>query len=97
MTDSTDLTTREKFHVDLFKDPKALFRKTLIRKGGILALSLAFMISWIVGHDPVCAYVGYGMLFFQIVQSLVHAKRGIERSSKIYTKIDAKLQEKQGD
>ena len=82
--------------MDLFKDPRALFRKTLIRKVSILALSLAFMISWLVGHDPVCAYVGYGILFFQIVQSLVHAKRGIDRASRIYTKYDAKLQQKQG-
>jgi uncharacterized membrane protein len=94
MNESPELTPKENFHANLFKDPALLFRRTLIRKLTIIIPSVSLMIVWLINRDPAYAYMGYGLLLYQAILGIIQAKKGIQTSNKIFTKYDKKLQEK---
>jgi len=94
MNESPDLTPKENFHANLFKDPDALFRRALLRKLSFIVPSVALMVVWLVTQDPAYAYMGYGLLLYQAVQGIFLAKRGIQTSNKVITKYEKKIQDK---
>ena len=90
MNKPPDFTPKEKFHASLYKDPSALFRRTLYRTLGYLIPSVALMIAWLITKDPAYAYMGYGILFYQTVYKLILAKRGIQTTNQVLTKYETR-------
>ena len=90
MSEPGNLTPKEKFHANLYKDPTALFRKALIRTLSYLIPSVALMIVWLITKDPAYAYMGYGILLYQTVYKLILAKRGIQTTNRVLTKYEGK-------
>ena len=90
----SELTSKENFHANLFRDPAKLFRRTLLRKLSFIIPSIVLMIVWFISGDPAYAYLGYGILLYQAVQGIVLAKRGIQTQNRVITKYQEKIQEK---
>lgn len=92
MSDSSELSPKEKFHASLYKDPNALFKRALVRALSYLVPSVALMITWLITKDPAYAYLGYGILLYQAVYKLILARRGIETTNKVLTKYEKKIE-----
>jgi predicted TPR repeat methyltransferase len=94
MDKSSEFTPKESFHANLFKDPAALFRRTLVRKLTYIIPSVVLMVVWIVSQDPAYAYIGYGLLLYQAILGILQAWRGIQTSNRVITKYEQKIQGK---
>jgi hypothetical protein len=90
MSDSQELTAKEKYQASLYKDPAQLYRRALIRKMTFIIPSLALMIVWYVTRDPTYAIFGYGILLYHAVRGILLAKRGIQTTNRIITKYETK-------
>lgn len=94
MNESPELTPKENFVASVYRDPAAVFKRTLVRKLSFIVPSVALMVVWLVTQDPAYAYMGYGLLLFQAVQSIFQVKRGLQTTNKIVTKYEQKIQDK---
>ena len=92
MNESPELTPKEKFHASLYKDPAALFKRTLARALSYLIPSVALMIVWLITRDPAYAICGYGILLYQAVYRLILARRGIHTTNRVLTKYETRAQ-----
>jgi len=92
---SDELTPKESFAADNYKDPSATFKRALIRRLCFIIPSLLLMVIWLITNDPAYAYMGYGLLLFQAVQAIFHLKRGLLTTNKVITKYEKKIQDKQ--
>ena len=90
MSESPDLTAKEKFHVSLYKDPTGLFRGALLRKLKYAIPSVGLMVTWYVTREPVYAIVGYGILLWEAVRGIVLARQGIQTMNRVVTHFEAK-------
>ena len=97
MNEQSELTPRESFQADLYKDPARLFRRTLIRKLTFIIPSIALMLAWLITKDPAYAYMGYGLLLFQAVQGIFLSKNGFQTTNKLMAKYERKIQDKGGN
>jgi hypothetical protein len=96
MNESSDeLTPRETFAASNYKNSDATFKRALARKLSYIIPSIVLMIVWLVTQDPAYAYMGYGLLLYQAVRSIFLAKRGLQTASKVITKYEKKIQDKQ--
>jgi hypothetical protein len=94
MSDSLDLTPKEKLQVALMKDPKRAFHLNLTRKVPSLIVSIGFMIGSYTDGNRIMAAMGYGILLYMIVQGIFHSRRGMESAKQIITKYEARINEK---
>ena len=95
MNESADeLTPRENFAASNYKNAEATFKLALIRKLSFIIPSIALMIAWLITRDPAYAYMGYGLLLYQAVNSIFQAKRGLQTANKVITKYEKKIQNK---
>jgi hypothetical protein len=92
---SDELTARENFAASNYKNSAATFRRALIRRLSFIIPSLVLMIVWLITKDPAYAYMGYGLLLYQAVNGIFLAKRGLQTASKVITKYEKKIQDKQ--
>jgi hypothetical protein len=95
MSESSDeLTPRENFAASNYRNAEATFKRTLIRKLTFIIPSIGLMVVWLITKDPAYAYMGYGLLLYQIVNSIFQAKRGLQTASKVMAKYEKKFQNK---
>jgi hypothetical protein len=92
MSESPELTPKEKFHASLYKDPAALFKRTLARNLSYLIPSVALMVVWLITRDPAYGICGYGILLYQAIYRLVLARRGIQTTNRVLSKYEMKAQ-----
>jgi|HubBroStandDraft_2_1064218.scaffolds.fasta_scaffold814583_1 hypothetical protein len=92
---SDELTPRENFAASNYRNPKTTFRRALIRKLSFIIPSIALMIVWFITQDPAYAYMGYGLLLYQAVKSIFLAKSGLQTASKVITKYEKRIQNKE--
>ena len=97
MSETPEFTPKERFHASLYRDPVALYRRTLIRRLSIIIPSVALMIVSLITRDIAYAIMGYSLLLYQSVYSLVLAKRGIRTTSGMVAKYEAKVQNEKDD
>ena len=97
MSETPEFTPKERFHASLYRDPAALYRRTLIRRLSIIIPSVALMVVSLITRDIACAIMGYSLLLYQSVYSLVLAKRGIRTTSGMVAKYEAKVQNEKDD
>ena len=90
MSESPELTPKEKYHASLYKDPDSLFRRALLRKLSYLIPSVALMIVWFVTKDSAYALFGYGILLYHAIHGIFLMKRGIHTTNRVITKYEAK-------
>jgi hypothetical protein len=96
MNESSDeLTPRENFAASNYKNSDATFRRSLVRKLSFIIPSLVLMLVWLVTKDPAYAYMGYGLLLYQAVNSIFLAKKGLQTANRMITKYEKKIQDKQ--
>ena len=96
MNESSDeLTPRENFAASNYKNSDATFKRALIRKLSFIIPSIVLMIVWLITKDPAYAYMGYGLLLYQAVNSIFLAKRGLQTANKVITKFEKKIQDKE--
>jgi hypothetical protein len=93
MSETPEFTPQEQFHVSLYRDPAALYRKTLIHRLSFIIPSVALMIVALIKRETSYAVLGYSLLLYQAVYSLVLAKRGIRTTSGMVAKYEAKTQD----
>jgi hypothetical protein len=93
MSETPKFTPKEQFYASLYRDPAALHQKTLIRRLGIIIPSVALMIAALITRDVSYAILGYGLLLYQAVHSLVLANRGIRTTSGMVAKFEAKTRD----
>jgi hypothetical protein len=97
MNESSDeLTPKENFAASNYKNSEATFKRALIRRLSFIIPSIVLMIVWLITKDPAYAYMGYGLLLYQAVNSIFLAKRGLQTANKVITKYEKKIQDKQG-
>jgi hypothetical protein len=94
MDELPELTPRENFTASLYKDPKALFKRALIRVLWYLVPSLALMVMWFINRDPAYAIVGYGILLHQTLYRLYLTRRGAQTTGSIIKKYETKRGDK---
>jgi hypothetical protein len=90
MDETPQLTPKENFYVSLYKDPKAMFRRALLRKLVYIVPSVGLMIAWLITKDPAYAILGYGILLFQTIQNIVLMRIGIRTTSGTLKKLSDK-------
>jgi hypothetical protein len=96
MNESSDeFTPRENFAASNYKNSDATFRRSLVRKLSFIIPSLLLMLVWLVTKDPAYAYMGYGLLLYQAVNSIFLAKKGLQTANRMITKYEKKIQDKQ--
>jgi hypothetical protein len=96
MNESPDeLTARENFAASNYKNAEATFKRALNRKLSFIIPSIVLMIVWLIVKDPAYAYMGYGLLLFQAVNSIFLTKSGLQTANKVITKYEKKIQDKQ--
>jgi hypothetical protein len=96
MNESSDeLTPRENFAASNYKNSEATFRNALIRRLTFIIPSLGLMVVWLITNDPAYAYMGYGLLLYQAVNSIFLMKKGLQTTSKVISKYEKKIQDKQ--
>lgn len=91
---SDDLTPRENFAASNYKNPQATFKRVLIRRLSFIIPSIGLMIAWLITQDPAYAYMGYGLLLYQAVNSIFQIKSGLQTTSKVITKYEKKIENK---
>jgi hypothetical protein len=94
MSASPEFTPKEQFQASLYKDPKKLFIRALLRSLAYLIPSITLMVIWFFTRDPACALFAYGILLYQAVYRLVLTKRGLETTGSIIRKYESKREEK---
>ena len=93
MSETSKFTPKEQFQASLYRDPAGLYRKTLIRRLSFIIPSVALMIAALITRDIAYAILGYGLLLYQAVYSLVLVKKGIRTTSGMVAKYEAKAQD----
>jgi hypothetical protein len=81
---SPELTPKEQFHASLYRDPRRLFRRALIRALSFIIPSMALMAIWYFTRDPAYALFGYGILLYQAIYRLALTKRGVETTGSLF-------------
>src|SRR2546423_8453019 len=92
MTDPTEFTPKEQFHISLYKDPAALFSRSFNRSLAYLLPSVALVAYSLFTGDLSYGIMGYGILLFQAIYRLILLKRGLGTISTIVQKYEAKIQ-----
>ena len=91
---SDEFTPRENFAASNYKNSDATFKRTLIRRLSFIIPSFVLMLVWLVTKDPAYAYMGYGLLLYQAVNSIFLAKKGLQNANRMITKYEKKIQDK---
>ena len=89
-----ELSPRENFAASNYKNPEATFKRALIRRLSFIIPSIGLMVAWLITQDPAYAYMGYGLLLYQAVNSIFQMKIGLQTTSKVITKYENKIQNK---
>ena len=92
MSDPNDFTPKEQFQISLYKDPQALYSKSLARSLSYVLPSVALVAYSFVADEMAYGICGYGILLFQTVYRLRVLKPGLKTISTIIQKYEAKLQ-----
>jgi hypothetical protein len=95
MNDPNEFTPKEKFQINLYKDPAGLFRRSLIRGLQYLVPSVGLVAYSFYSGDTAYGVTGYGVLLFQAVYRLTILKRALLTTASIHQKYEAQLQRKQ--
>jgi len=95
MEDPTEFTPKELFQISLYKEPGALFSKTLKRALSYILPSVALVAYSLVTGEAGYGLVGYGILLFQAIYRLVLMKRASGATGVIIRKYEAKIQKLQ--
>ena len=94
MNDPYEFTPKEQYQISLFKDPAALFIKSLNRTMIFVVPSVVLVAYSFIGRDPMYAVFGYALLLFYTLARMNAAKKGLQTMCNIVTKYEGKLQNK---
>jgi len=89
--DEADFTTKERFSIDLQRDPARLFRSSLIRTLCYVVPSATLVVYGAFREDFRFVLLGYAVLLGHQIGRLVLLARGVRTQRNILAKYEARL------
>jgi len=97
MNESIEFTPKELLTISIYKNPDALFSKSIMRLLLFVIPSVCLVGYYIISGDPAAGFMGYGLLLFRMVYRQIILKRGLQTTASIIRKYEAKLENKQAN
>lgn len=94
MKEPIPFTDTERFLINYYRTPSLTsWQRTLVSDGGYLTASVVFIAIYLNNLDAGWGFVGYAILFYRVVVSILNARRWGPAFVGIVSKYDARIAE----